>query len=232
MWRAHILDNINRLTDEDTLWSFVTITAPARSRDAHDSYYAVNRAWRVITELWRAYHRWYDARNIHYVRVLEAHSDGAVHAHAIIGHDRPLHDYNTRDDDFFTRKTKWCKRATLRFQDICAIAGAGYIADVSAISGHAGYVASYVTKYITKDNQSALDLPKRARRMLTSRSFQWREVGDDEELTWDSASSLDWQTYLELTKDAKRMHDIQLNQRITLDTFEHGLHYPPHDDRD
>lgn len=233
MWRAHILDNLNALTDEDMSWSFVTITSPACVRGAHDSYRAVNSAWRKITELWRDYHRWYCDKNIEYVRVLEPHADGAIHAHSIVGHYARLSDYNLRDDDYFARKKKWSmSRRTMRFSDLCARAGAGYIADIQAIDGHAGLVTAYITKYITKDVQSSLDLPTRARRMLTSRGFTWSSLGEDEALTWHTAPSLDWQTYLDISRGAKFIKDLQTGDTVKIDTFERGLNYPPTSDRD
>lgn len=68
--------------------------------------------------------------------------------------------------------------------------------------------------------------------MLTSRGFTWASAAENEALTWDTAPSLDWQTYLDISREVKFIKDLQTGDAIKIHTFERGLNYPPASDRD
>jgi len=242
MWQAHLLDNINRLSDETTRWSFVTLTSNAKIRDAHRSYNVVNQMWRKLSELWREIHRAYGGLNLIYARTLEAHKSGAIHLHAIVGHDVPLCGYVNvnhakkfkKNRKNFFDKPRFRGRQHWRIGDLAAKYGGGYKAEVTPIyRANAGLVVAYITKYITKDNQSKLDLPKGARRMLTSQQFsEFGKMPEDDMLTWTVEQYLHQVEYMKIKQNSDCLKDMQTGEIIDIMSFNGLTTYPPLEDRD
>lgn len=241
MWQAHLLDNINRLSTETTRWSFLTITSRGSIRDPHGSYHSVNNCWRKLTNLWREYHRWFGGLNLIYARVLEAHEDSAVHAHAIVGHDLPLQGfvninhakkYKKFKKNFFD-KPRFRARMTWRGGDLAFTYGGGFMFDCQRVNApNAGLVVSYITKYMTKHTQGELDLPKYAKRIVTSQNFtEFGKMESDEALVWETDTDMKWDKYLELERGCDAIHDLNKGKNIKLDDFDVSGYYPPLDER-
>jgi len=145
-WIARVIDGINKLGGE---WSFLTLTAHAKSR-REKSIVSIREGWkkfynRVLekTSL--------DQEVLYYCKVWEQCQDGTFHLHLLIS---------------VCYGTRWAK-------DAAASCGMGYMADWQEIE-NAGQVAGYISKYTLKNATMArggIEWPKGIRRIETSRNW-------------------------------------------------------------
>lgn len=195
VWRAHIIDTINRLDDPLRQWTFATLTSHRKMRGPDASLKCIREGWKKLYD--RIKRKYGKSRKVEYIRVWEKHADGSYHCHVIFS----CH-----------VKKKWLKNNA-------AECGMGYMADVQLITGHAGRVAAYITKYMTK----ALDaFPSGFRRVQGSRAFSLRKTAEN---------ALDWRfmgnyTLVDAAQDFSKGHEVyHLTEKrnITYDDFIDGF---------
>jgi len=242
MWRAHLLDNVNKIGTESTRWSFVTLTSHPKIREPHKSYNCVNKAFREISKLWRGQARYFGGTQLEYARTMEAHENGAIHLHAIVAHELPIQNYvNIRKPSEPRRKKyryfdqpQFAARHTWRIGDLAAHFGAGYKAESTRIAdANAGLVVAYITKYISKNIQQSLDLPPRARRIVTSRGFgKFGDMDEDSAMTWESDALLSQERYMDIKKDCEYIYDTNKSEKIDISSFNGYVNYPPLDENE
>jgi hypothetical protein len=165
-WRVFLFD---RLPQVSKAWSMLTITcdSPQHASKTTLSYVVANfdKLMKRLKRLWGSFE---------YVRVYERHKSGEFHAHLLIS-------YIPSD---YPKKSVWRKlrgrvayrgAAYYQLKTACVEVGFGEQVDISPVleDGYDGYkvpanpaiVASYVTKYMSKD---MANMPKGTRRIQTS----------------------------------------------------------------
>lgn len=223
VWRASIIDGINKL--ESDTWSFITITCPSwihnqelRFDRVYDSYKLIKTATDILMKRLK---RWLGA--FQYVRVVENHKSGVAHMHMLI---------STHIPD--SKPTRRADGSVYNHSDILmshlTACGFGYVHDAKNLvdddgkAWHAGSVASYISKYMTKTD--ALDLADmkdmKIRKIQTSRAF--KAPKSEPENDWKIKSGV----YLDdLYNDEKLpLYDISADHVITSDDFLETFIYP------
>lgn len=159
IWRSWIIKRIAELGGK---WVFVTITAHEKAHKAGRSIENLRDGW---NKLYHRLRRKYTPQKPEYVRVFEKHQSGQFHIHAIIRID-PSEDnkeYKTSPTSRLPQLTRWLKSNARE-------CGLGYQCHAVKIpdNGSGTLVATYITKYMTKDAQNLGDMPKSLHRIQTS----------------------------------------------------------------
>lgn len=179
VWRAHLIDSIRKLGCQH--WSFLTVTAHENARTIETSKKNLQSgSSKLIKRIRRIKAKQQDGESLEYVRVYEPHKDKAMHLHYIVN----LKTYANADSKPKGKKkhTKLCVRM---IKDTSRSCGMGYQADAKNIDGHAGYVAAYITKYMTKGLD---DLPKGTRRIQCSSGLSLRASQEQSQIDWYAQS--------------------------------------------
>lgn len=206
IWRAHIIDTINRLSSDDHEtygamrdWTFITLTSHRKMRGEQASLKCLREGWKKLYDrIRRKYGR---EHRVEYIRVWELHKDGTYHNHAIIGAHI---------------ETRW-------LQDNAAECGMGYKTDAQNIVGHPGRVAAYITKYMTK---AIGEYTKGLRRVQGSKAFS---LSDKQETKYDWRymgfySAVDLLNDLQTTS---AVYDLTYKRVLTLDDMGETGYYEP-----
>jgi len=155
IWRYWLIKRLPEVSDE---WWFMTLTAPPDKRSTLESLSALrDNIDRLIKRMKRVF-----GEGIEYVRVFEKHpTSEAIHAHFIITGIAPyvangcsvkLQPMALGVLSRSARSGIWSVKTWLK--KTCNEIGMGYIADVQRFTGDTKIAAFYVTKYLTKDQQS------------------------------------------------------------------------------
>lgn len=223
-WRASLIDY---MVKNPSQWCFITITLPSwihklgfREDRVRKGNEFVRKNW---DKLMKRIRRWLG--KIQYIRVVESHLSGVPHIHLLI--DCWIDEAYTveREDG-----SKYGYSETLeKHLKACEF---GYVHDVRNLeteitSGgkfHAGSVATYVTKYITKDLADFDEWRKkyRVRKIQTSRRI--KRVNLDSNDTWERRLSLSIE---DVARNDKPYHDVTTGLLITLASFRGHIIYPP-----
>lgn len=223
-WRAALIHAINTLGGD---WSFWTITVPRwihKHKDKESRYSmglaCIKKNWDPLMK--RIKRRYPGAA---YMRIIETHKSGAPHVHFLL---------NAHLDDVHqvTRKDGSQYGACAWVEDALKSLGWGFIYDIRNLAGpndddakyHAGSVALYVTKYMTKDLGRDDDFRKKMRihKIQTSRNI--KRINLDSEDQYRLTGALGYQQWLE---DTRVYHDVTTGQVIQDEHFKHGFIYPP-----
>jgi len=205
-WRAIIIDAVNKLGGE---WYFLTLTAHENARTRANSLKNLQSGLpRLLDRLRR-----YCGYSVQYVRVYELHRNGRVHIHALLGFGT-----NGVSEENAKRipNQRW-------FKDNSRQCGMGFQVDFQRISGHAGLVAAYITKYVTK---ALGKLPANIRRIQTSQKFKQTTEINPSEYTWTIHETF---TAKDLTHHFRLGHsvvDVALKRAVTYDDFEQTDYSP------
>lgn len=170
IWRAKI---IHHIFNTDCDWCWFTITAHRYARGAQKSVANLRGAWDALMK--RTKRKFGDFQ---YVRVYEKHADGSYHIHAIAS-------FNFGDT--YIRKSRkknhTHKKVSVSrwLQKNCFELGLGMITHAEDIKKpefdgeikpvHAGYVASYITKYVVKLDAQTKNEFGRIRHIQTSQKW-------------------------------------------------------------
>lgn len=211
-WRAHLIDCVNNNPNALPNYYLVTITASAEDRTPLRTITDLKKHGNVIAQLFRDQCKRL-GQSINYVRVFETHKDGAFHAHILLNTVLAGgHWYDARSKDF------------TRFKDyVAAKPGLGFMAEIKQVEHdelhHAGYVASYIAKYLTKQGQN-FDVPKYTRRIATSRSWSMKEFEGKSDYVWNLQSTVEefdlWWNY----QQGHEIYDADNKQKITYDELD------------
>lgn len=221
-WRAHLLDTLNKnQADYWPDWFLVTLTAAGNNRTAYGSASALQGAFNTIAQLFRDQAKKLGAK-ISYVRVFEAHQDGAIHMHVLL--NAPL-----AGNAWFIPGTpkkhpkhpgKWFRE----FSDYTASkTGLGWKSEIVRIVPYDGYdpvavTTRYVTKYLTKEAQ-AFDLPKGARRIITSRDLALKDHPAVSEYDWTLHTAFTLKDLLHHSSTGRHVIDLDRKLEVTWDDF-------------
>lgn len=218
-WRAHIIDKINKI-GTFTKWWFVTLTAHRRAHKAQNQRATLSNMQRGLKTLYDRLRREICAQTdkLEYVRVYEHHKSGKVHAHLIVRgtFKSQTGELDKKGNDIGL--TRW-------FKDNCSQVGLGYQASAkplrSAQGVHAGTIAGYATKYMTKDSQAFKLFPKGLRRIQCSSGFGALRIPDSK-FEWGMRAGI-----FEVDILKRHVTDVNLDRKVTSDDFEDGYIYPP-----
>ena len=216
-WQRRLIEGLKALGGS---WSFWTLTHDRQDLDLLQQRKHLSACWnRLLTKLRR-----YTSQKLAYVRVLEIgkRDTRRMHLHALIR----LHIEDARrivradGSEYWTSDT---------YKPMITRAGFGYIHDLRNVTSlvadrpadeRAIYTASYITKYMSKQDAS-IRYPKYTRRFNVSQN--WPALNHDDEFV----SDYEWQVAANLTlADARRkwdssVHiiDVQRDERISLEEF-------------
>lgn len=169
-----------------------------------------------------------DLGKVQYVRVFETHQDGTLHIHMLC--DKTYGDVVQRGTDENKR------HHSDKLQTHLDSLNLGYIHDIKPIvtsyggnEGNAINVASYATKYMTKDLQSdvrqALKAHGFARVRMIQTSQKWYDdKPDTSDIAW-SKGALQYATYRAKPAESEAI-DVTYNEDIEHEDFYEYTHYP------
>lgn len=229
-WQGHLLNTVDKMTKSDggwMRWYLLTVTADGQNRTAHGSAASLQAHWNVIRQLFSDQTKKMGQR-MSYVRVFESHKDGSMHLHAIVrsvalgnawvDSRRAAKAYRAlqagksiRPNEFTTRLKGYTMSKS----------GLGFMSEIVPIVAYDGYndvavIAAYVVKYLTKECQS-FDLPKGARRIVTSRDMKFVDVSQSSEYKWRHVEEFTADDLYYLLKEYPEVYDVNENRAVTYD---------------
>lgn len=223
-WRAAIIDYINKNPSE---WSFWTITCPSWIRRGSK----MSRYWnslKLIQLNWDSFMK--RAKRMlgkfQYIRVLESHKDGTIHVHLLASIHLPdVIRVERKDGSIYYYNKILKKHATdCKFGWICDHRNLIDVDGDISENWHAGKVAAYCTKYITKDlaknDQERKDM--RVRKIQTSQGIKRVNVSSED--TWSLASGIYLDDYF---GNNLPVYDVTLMKFVNHEDFRGGMVYPP-----
>jgi len=210
MWRARIINHVQKMGG---LWTWFTLTAHSKKRGVY-SLQNLRRCWDTLCKrMKRKYGKF------QYCRVYERHKDGSYHLHAIASfHFGDIKERRARKDGKRTKYSVWLKTNA-------SALGLGYYTHADDIEvSHSGFIASYVTKYMTKFADEQKGELGRIRHIQVSQG--WLKVKDEGELQWQIKTAIFEVDYERAWREGKTITDIQTGERLTWDTFSEHVIYP------
>lgn len=213
IWKARIIHGVNEVGGD---WSFWSLTAHRKMRGYDKSLLSLRGAWGKL------YHRIKRKfGGFQYARIYEPHKDGSLHIHVIS---------NLVFEDIVKGKTKGGKALSYSrwLRDTIPKCGGGYQTDAQNIEGHAGYVAGYIVKYMTKELGAFRSARGRLRRIQLSQKWPKMELTDTSgnKLEWTLIDALWLRECVGYWNDKKQIVDISTGRIIDSDVFEVFEYYP------
>lgn len=212
IWRAHIIDRLNKL--DCASWCFVTLTAHKRARTTLTSVKNLKSAW---DKLYHRLHRKYG--EFEYVMVYEKHKNLAMHIHAIMS-------IELGGDNVYDKRNKLFKHMSFTnwLKNNMAEVGAGFMAHgVKIDAPNAGLVSAYITKYMTKQ-LGEIDFPKYARRIVVSRGFGSPKFEAKED-GWKPGGAISYAEFR--LSQCDYIVDLNTGERVDSTYFKNNKRYPP-----
>lgn len=215
-WNARLIDHINK---KGGLWGWFTLTAHSDKRGAFKSIKNLRDVWdKLIKRMKRKYGKF------DYCRVYEPHKDGSYHLHCIVGFH--FDDLVTRKgkDDKKVSYSKWLAKTAKSF-------GIGWYTHADNVESHhhGGYIASYISKYITKLSVKEKSEIGRIRHIQCSQS--WAKLVSEKKYSWKLATGVYEGDLDDAIKNGGNIVDIQTGVTLTYDDFSDKYVYPPEFDR-
>lgn len=212
MWRARIIEHI---ANSDCKWTWFTLTAHSKMRGL-TSLANLRKAWDTLMKRMK---RMFG--KFQYCRVFERHADGSYHLHCIAGfHFGDIKERKAKKDGTKTKYSVWLKKNATGLK-------LGYYTHADDIeTAHSGYIASYVTKYMTKLSDVEKGEYGRIRRIQVSQGWaKWRK--QDDGMQWQRETGVFEQDVIEAIGHDMRYVDISTGEYLTLDNFVNHIIYPP-----
>lgn len=210
MWRARLINHIEKTGG---VWTWFTLTAHSKKRGIH-SLQNLRSVWdTLIKRMKRKYGKF------QYCRVYERHKDGSYHLHAIASfHFGDIKERRARKDGTRTKYSAWLKTNASQLK-------LGYYTHADDIKvEHSGYIASYVTKYMTKFFAGQKSEIGCIRHIQVSQG--WMKMTEENLLDWHIKSAIFVSDYETAWKSGKTITDIQTGERLSWDTFAEHIMYP------
>lgn len=213
IWRAKIINHIN---ESDDNWGWFTITAHSKMRGASLSLTNLRGAWdKLIKRMKRHY------GNFSYVRVYEPHKDASFHIHAIVSvHFDDIKERENRTTGEIVEYSQW-------MTDTAKELHLGWYTHANNCpqNAHGGFVASYITKYVTKLDNPHKRALGRIRMIQTSQG--WTELKNEQQYEWELAYFLTIQDYTWYQVRGNKIIDINTGEIISKRHFQGTSVYPP-----
>ena len=211
IWRAWLIDNVNKKAGA---WSWFTITAHSKKRGERASLTNLRGAWDKLIKRMKRH-----LGKFEYVRVYEKHKDGSYHAHALIS--AHFGDIRVRcsNDGSETKYSVWLANAAKE-------CGLGYYthADDIPLTQHAGYIVSYISKYIVKIDASFKRELGRVRHIQASQGFG--AIESLPELDWSMRSGIYLDDVIAHENAGTLIKDINTGEIVTEYNFVTTYIYP------
>lgn len=201
MWRGYLNKRIDELGG---VWSFMTLTAHPAAHQGGWTLYNLRDAWKPVYDAIRYLRR--EQKPIEYIRLFEKHESGEFHIHALWRLHLPTP----------FRHADWLKI-------IATKNGLGWRVDWREIERgtEAQKVAMYITKYMTKDAQGMMDMPKGLRRIQTSKGIgALKSEGSEDD--WRMKSGI----YEDDVDNHDSVIDVSTGEIVTKDYFKGNYIYP------
>lgn len=211
-WRAKIINGINELGG---VWTWFTLTAHSKKRGGYASITNLRNAWdTLIKRMKRRFGKFA------YVRVFEQHKDGSFHIHAIANfHFLDIKIRVSRKDKSETKYSVWLQKNAKDLK-----LGLYTHADDIADDKHAGYVASYTTKYMTKMSGDFIKFLGRVRRIQASQNWPKLPKGDK----WHFRQDLSVDAAMAISAENKTILDVSTGEIIDAKYYSDDVYfYPP-----
>jgi len=212
MWRARIIEHIE---NSGCVWTWFTLTAHSKARGIA-SLENLRGAWdTLIKRMKRKFGKF------QYCRVFERHKDGSYHLHCIASfHFGDIKERKARKDGKKTKYSVWLKTNATALH-------LGYYTHADDIeTSHSGYIASYVTKYMTKLSDVAKGEYGRIRHIQVSKGWtKWQRESDG--MRWQRESGVFEQDVINAIGQDMCYVDAVTGEAITLDNFIEHIVYPP-----
>lgn len=185
-------------------WYFWTLTAHEDDRSPMATWVNLAQSWDKIIDLVRARIR-RGGHEMIYVRVYEAHKDGAVHIHALVG----LRQRQDQCSYMFRPDNDWLSKQNRKHL-------AGWKTDLQTVEDRGSiYVTGYIIKYFTKMDRP---LPKHIRRVQTSQGWVNPER-DRIPKGWTLQKKFNEAIAAGFWRYNFTLYDVQEKQEITTDDF-------------
>lgn len=200
MWRAHLLHTFCEIMTEER-WVFVTLTVPpwAHKKPVNVSLELLKKSWgKMYDKL-----RYLNGGKLKYVLVFETHASGVFHVHALcnLGDVYDAHgvtiNYALPHEERIQAEKEhpfcvWLKeKATdVKLGWVCH---ATRIKEGSTGKDNARLAVGYITKYFSKAVTEVV-LPKRARRICTSRDIGSPRSKSKKEFSWALKPAFNWRS--------------------------------------
>ena len=218
-WRAALFKQLPRISK---VWSFHTITLDGDLHRAHLTARRIRENWdKLMKRMKRMYGKF------SYVRVLEQHQSGEWHIHLLASFHIPANDLRTVYNEDGSIKYQYAK--TLK-DSVFPETGFGVICSVSNIhpdeSTDEGQVAKsimYVTKYMTKRDDTLETAAKQEKIRIIQTSRDIKFIGDKADEVWTLKSGVYPDEILrgEVWVDLNKGGEV-----ITMDHFKDSVVYP------
>ncbi len=213
IWKAKLIHGINEIGGA---WSFWSITAHRKMRGYDASLRNLRGAWGKLYHRLKRKHG-----SFQYARVYEPHSDGSLHIHVISNIVFADIVAGVARNGNAINYSRWLK-------DTVPACGGGYQTDARNLTGHGGYVASYVVKYMTKEIGAFTKARGRLRRIQLSQKWPKTGLTDvaGDKLAWTLIDALYPRDCVGFWQDGKEIVDISTGQVIDSDVFLTFAYYP------
>lgn len=217
MWRGYLN---RRIADLGGSWSFMTLTAHPAAHANGWTLHNLRDAWKPVYDQIR--YAFSTQKPLEYIRMFERHKSGEFHIHVLW----------RLNLDPFSDMNDWLK-------DAATSHGLGYKVDWKALPQgiEAQKIAMYITKYMSKDAQGMMDMPKGLRRIQTSQGIGAMKPEGSEHV-WRVKSGIYLPDVLEhnnvvdvstgelITEKYFKFHDIYPDEYAAIDEIENlGVNY-------
>jgi hypothetical protein len=205
MWRGYLNARIAELGGK---WSFMTLTAHPAAHGYGWTLANLRDAWKPIYDAIR--YRWRHQKPLEYIRVFEQHKSGNYHVHVLWRIElHPPYE-----------PIRWLAETATHH-------GLGWRVDWQPIDtgGETNAIARYITKYMSKDAQGMMTMPRGTRRIQTSQGIGAMKPPKNEEEWW-----LKTGIYPADLDRYEQIKDVSTEYIVTADYFKEFAYYPEHRD--
>lgn len=210
-WNARLIDHINKKGGK---WGWFTLTAHSNKRGEFKSIKNLRDAWGTLRKRMKRKYGKFD-----YCRVYEPHKDGSYHLHCIV---------SFHFDDLVTRKSKDGKNVSYSkwLSKTAKELAIGWYTHADNVdkNHHGGYVASYISKYITKLSVKEKSEIGRIRHIQCSQS--WAKLTDEKKYSWKLATGVYEKDLDDIIEKGGNILDIQTGLSLSYDNFIDTYVYP------
>jgi len=214
MWRAKLIHHIHEVQGD---WCWWTLTAHRYARGEQRSLANLRKAWDTLIKRMK---RKYGAFS--YARIYEQHEDKSYHIHAISSFH--FDDIAWRIDSKTGEKTSYSRGLKKDAEDT-SLGYYTHAANIETVEVHAGYVASYITKYIVKLSPELKQEFGRVRHIQTSQNWIVKDFSSVD--SWQVTHGIYHDDVIGALVDKYEFIDVRNGHVVKLDDYADTYIYPP-----